>query len=63
MAEGLEDFALWLAYSWLGVLIFVSLVCAAVKLIGRLRRGKKLPKLGGKKKNAEPSADETKPEE
>ena len=63
VAEGLEDFALWLAYSWLGVLIFVSLVFAAVKLIGRLRRGKKLPKLGRKKKNAEPSADETKPEE
>lgn len=59
--EGLEDFAIWLAYSWLGVLIFVSLVFAAVKLIGCLRRGKKLPKIGRKKnKNA---ANETKPEE
>ena len=60
-AEGLEDVAIWFAYSWLGVLIFAAVVFAAVKLIGRLRRGEKLPKLGRrKKKNA---ANETKPEE
>ena len=59
--EGLEDFAIWLAYSWLGILIFAAVVFAAVKLIGCLRRGKKLPKIGRKKnKNA---ANETKPEE
>ena len=56
--QTLEDFAVWLAYSWLDVLIFV-----AVKLIGRLRRGKKLPKPVRKKKNAETPADETKTEE
>ena len=59
--EGLEDFAIWLAYSWLGILIFAAVAFAAVKLIGCLRRGKKLPKIGRKKnKNA---ANETKPEE
>ena len=61
VAEGLEEFALWLAYSWLGVLIFVSLVFAAVKLIGRLRRGQKLPKIGRKK--SKNTANETKVEE
>lgn len=61
--QALEDFAVWLAYSWLDILIFAAVVFAAVKLITRLRRGKKLPKLGRKKKNAETSADETKPEE
>ena len=49
VAEGLEDFAIWLAYSWLGILIFAAVVFAAVKLIGRLRRGQKLPKIGRKK--------------
>lgn len=61
--QALEDFAVWLAYSWLDILIFVAVVFAAVKLITRLRRGKKLPKLGRKKKTADASADETKPEE
>lgn len=61
--QALEDFAVWLAYSWLDILIFAAVVFAAVKLIARLRRGKKLPKLGRKKKNAEASAEETKPEE
>ena len=62
-AQALEDFAVWLAYSWLGILIFAAVVFAAVKLIARLRRGKKLPRLGRKKKNAEAPANETKPEE
>ena len=62
-AQALEDFAVWLAYSWLDVLIFAAVVFAAVKIIARLRRGKKLPKLGRKKKTADTSADETKPEE
>ena len=61
--QALEDFAVWLAYSWLDVLIFAAVMFVAVKLIGRLRRGKKLPKLGRKKKNADASADETKMEE
>ena len=60
-AEGLESFALWLAYSWLGILIFAAVAFAAVKLIGRLRRGKKLPKLGRKK--SKNTVNETKPEE
>ena len=62
-AQALEDFAVWLAYSWLDILIFAAVAFAAVKLITRLRRGKKLPKLGRKKKNADASADETKTEE
>ena len=41
----------------------LAVVFAAVKLITRLRWGKKLPKLGRKKKNADASADETKTEE
>ena len=61
--QALGDFAVWLAYSWLDILIFAAVVFAAVKLITRLRRGKKLPKLGRKKKNADASADETKTEE
>ena len=59
--EGLEDFAIWLAYSWLGILIFAAVVFAAVKLIGQLRRGQKLPKLGRKKNKN--TANETKVEE
>ena len=38
--QALEDFAVWLAYSWLDILIFAAVVFAAVKLIARLRRGK-----------------------
>ena len=60
VAEGLENFAIWLAYSWLGILIFAAVVFAAVKLIGRLRRGQKLPKIGRKK--SKNTANETKPE-
>ena len=60
-AEGLEDVAIWLAYSWLGILIFAAVVFAAVKLIGRLRGGKKLPKLGRKKRKN--TANETNVEE
>ena len=62
-AQALEDFAVWLAYSWLDILIFAAVAFAAVKLITRLRRGKKLPKLGGKKKTADASADGAKPED
>ena len=61
VAEGLENFAIWLAYSWLGILIFAAVVFAAVKLIGRLRRGQKLPKIGRKK--SKNTANETKVEE
>ena len=61
VAEGLENFAIWLAYSWLGILIFAAVVFAAVKLIGRLRRGQKLPKIGRKKNKN--TANETKVEE
>ena len=59
--QTLEDFAVWLAYSWLDVLIFAAVVFAAVKLIGRLRRGQKLPKIGRKKNKN--TANETKVEE
>ena len=52
---------IWLAYSWLGILIFAAVVFAAVKLIGRLRRGQKLPKIGRKKNKN--TANETKVEE
>ena len=61
VVEGLENFAIWLAYSWLGILIFAAVVFAAVKLIGRLRRGQKLPKIGRKKNKN--TANETKVEE
>lgn len=56
--EALEDFAVWLAYSWLGILIFLACAFAAVKLLALVLRGKKLPKLR-RKKNA---ADGTPPE-
>ena len=61
--QALEDFAVWLAYSWLDILIFAAVVFALVKLVQYLRRGKKLPRLGRKRKNADASANETKPEE
>ena len=47
--QTLEDFAVWLAYSWLDVLIFAAVVFVAVKLIGRCAR-EKLPKPVRKRK-------------
>ena len=44
-----------------GILIFAAVVFVAVKLIGRLRRGQKLPKIGRKKNKN--TANETKVEE
>ncbi len=41
-ADTLEDFAEWLAYSWLGILLIVVVVVVAVKLIRR--KGFKLPR-------------------
>ena len=48
-ADGAEDFAEWLAYSWLGILLFIVIVVAVVKLARR--KGFKLPRR--KKKDAE----------
>ncbi len=62
-AQALEDFAVWLAYSWLDILIFAAVVFALVKLVQYLRRGRKLPRLGRKRKNADASADQARPEE
>lgn len=39
-AENAEDFAEWLAYSWLGLLLFAAVVTGVVLLIRRLRRGR-----------------------
>lgn len=51
--EALEDFAVWLAYSWLGILIFLACAFAAVKIFARVFRGKGFPKLRRKKKTGE----------
>ncbi|MCR5825391.1 MAG: DUF4349 domain-containing protein [Oscillospiraceae bacterium] len=48
--DGLEDFAEWLAYSWLTVLVLVVIVVVVVKLIRRKARGPLLRR----KKKAEP---------
>ena len=61
--QALEDLAVWLAYSWLGLLIFAAAVFGVVKLILRLRRSGKLPQPGRKKRAAGAPANETKPEE
>ena len=61
--QALEDLAVWLAYSWLGLLIFAAAVFGVVKLILRLRRSGKLSQPGRKKRAAGAPANETKPEE
>lgn len=47
--EALEDFVLWLAWNWMGILVFASigtLVVLAVRGAVRRRRAKKLPPTG-----------------
>ncbi len=53
--QAVEDLALWLAYSWLGVLAFALAAFAAVKLITRVCRGKGLIRLKKKKKADAPA--------
>lgn len=60
--EALEDFVIWLAYSWLGILIFLACAFAAVKIFDRVFRGKGLPKLR-RKKNAGGTSPENKTED
>lgn len=52
--DGLEDFAEWLAYSWLTLLILAAIVIVIVKLA---RRGAKGKKLFRKKDKTVPPAD------
>ena len=49
--DSLEDFAEWLAYSWLGILVFLAVVAVVVKVIRRVVF--KIP-FRKKKKGAEP---------
>ncbi len=44
-----EDFAEWLAYSWLGLLVFALAIYVIVRIIMRIRRGRML-KSGAEKK-------------
>lgn len=57
--EALEDFAIWLAYSWLGILIFLACAFVAVKVLARVLHGKKLPSLRRKKKAADAAEKNT----
>lgn len=57
--DNLEDFAEWLAYSWLGILVFIAVIVVIVKLIKRLR-AKKAP---GAKKGLFRKKDKTVPAE
>lgn len=57
--EALEDFAIWLAYSWLGILIFLACAFIAVKVLGHLLHGRKLPSLRRKKKAADAAEKNT----
>lgn len=61
--ENLEDFAEWLAYSWLGILVFVLILVAVIKLIRRLR-AKKAPgeRKGLFRRKDKAAATEEKPE-
>lgn len=61
--QTLEDFAVWLAYSWLDVLIFAAVVFVAVKLIAGCAAGKSCRSPSEKRKTQETPADETKTEE
>ena len=64
-ASNLEDFAEWLAYSWLGILVFVAILFAAIKLIKRLRTKKEPGERRGlfrrKNKVAETSEEKAEP--
>ena len=57
--ELLENIAIWFAFNWLMVIIWLAFALLVVLLLRRLRRGIRLPKLGRKKKNAPAPTDET----
>lgn len=57
--ELLEDIAIWFAYNWLLVIIWLGIILLVVLLIRRLRRGIRLPKPGRKKKNVSAQTEET----
>lgn len=61
--EMLENIALWLVYNWLSLLIWAAILVAGIALVRRVRKGVKLPKFGGKKKNAAAAEETNKTEE
>lgn len=54
----MEDFAEWLAYSWLGILVFLAVVVVIVKII---RWVFKIPSRKKKKKDADPAPEQSTP--
>ncbi len=52
--DALEDFAEWLAYSWLTLLVLAAIVVGVVKLVKRGKSGKTGKKLFRKKEKAAP---------
>ncbi|MBQ7455797.1 MAG: DUF4349 domain-containing protein, partial [Clostridia bacterium] len=63
----LEDFAEWLAYSWLGILVFIAVLVIVVKILMRIFRrspdGKKKGLFRRKDKKSEPAAADALPKE
>ena len=53
----LEDFAEWLAYSWLGILVFIAVVVVIVKLFRRVVL--KIPRRKKEKKGSAPEQNST----
>ena len=65
-AEKMEDFAEWLAYSWLDLLVLIAVIVLVVRIIAALRRRHRKPKepkerkkLFGRKKKAAASEENT----
>lgn len=57
--ELLESIAIWLAYNWLTLIIWVVILTAVILLVRRVRRGVKLPKVRlGKKKQITAQTEE-----
>lgn len=59
--EFLEDAAVWLAYHWLGLLVFIAVIVLIVRLIRRLAH--RAPRIRKSKKNAVQNNDPAQPQE
>lgn len=63
--ELIESIVIWLAFNWLTLVIWVLIIVIVIRLVRRVRKGVKLPKLrlGRKKTTAAPTEEINKTEE
>ena len=55
MGNALEDFAVWLAYSWVWLLVIAAVIVVVVRIVRRKSGGKKFSlKRKAKTENTEP---------